>query len=41
MEQHQERDAEPSSKYSKMNKQQFEDLITVNRNDRYEPIFLF
>lgn len=39
MEQHQERDAEPSSKYSKMNKQQFEDLITVNRNDRYEPIF--
>ena len=39
MEQHQERDTEPSTKYSKMNKKQIVELITVSRYDRYELIF--
>ena len=39
MEQHQEQDAEPSTKYSKMNKKQFEELITVSKHGRYELIF--
>ena len=39
MEQHQDHAAASSSKYRKMTKKQFEDLITVNRNDRYEVIY--
>ena len=41
MEHDQDHAAESSSKYRKMTKQQFEDLMTVNRNDRYEVYVLY